>query len=75
MIENDWKVKKWGDKKILISLFFFFFFFSWEWKGEMMEKMYLYKFTHIPLFKNDSLLKQNKKWQKKKKHSPKFIRK
>ena len=30
-----------------------------------MEKMSLYKFTHIPLLKNDALLKQKKKSDKK----------
>ena len=39
----------------------------------MVEKMYLYKFTHIPLFKNDSLLKQNKKLQKKKNTHPNLL--
>ena len=32
--------------------------FGWEWKSEGMEKMSLYKFTHIPLLKNDDQLKQ-----------------
>ena len=43
-----------------------------------MEKMSLYKFTHRPLYKNDTKLKQ-KKWQttnpKKKKAIPKFVKK
>ena len=38
-----------------------------------MEKMSLYKFTYIPLLKNDAKLKQ-KKWPKKKKQSPKLIK-
>ena len=32
--------------------------FGWEWKNGMMEKMSMYKFTHILLLKNDSQLKQ-----------------
>ena len=32
-----------------------------------MEKIYLYKFTHISLLKNDVLLKQKQKMTKKKK--------
>ena len=32
-----------------------------EWKSGEIEKMCLYKFTHIPLLKNNALLKQKKK--------------
>ena len=41
-----------------------------------MEKVSLYKFTNIPLLKNDAQLKQKSgKQPKKKKQSPKFIKK
>ena len=32
--------------------------FGWEWKSEGIEKVSLHKFTHIPLLKNDTQLKQ-----------------
>ena len=48
--------------------------FGWKWKSGGMEKMCLFKFTHIPLLKNDAPLKQ-KSDKKKKKQSPKFIKK
>ena len=32
--------------------------FDWEWKSGGIEKMSLYKFTHIPLLKNNVILKQ-----------------
>ena len=32
--------------------------FGLEWKSRGMKKMSLYKFTHVPLFKNDAQLKQ-----------------
>ena len=43
--------------------------FGWEWKSGGMEKVSLYKFTHVPLLKNDAKLKQKseKQPQKKKK--------
>ena len=41
--------------------------FGLEWKSRGMEKMSLYKFTHIPLFKNDAQLKQKSDKQAKKK--------
>ena len=41
--------------------------FGLEWKSRGMEKMSLYKFTHIPLFKNDAQLKQKSEKQAKKK--------
>ena len=34
--------------------------FGWEWKSGGKEKVSLYKFTHIPLLKNDGQLKQKK---------------
>ena len=41
-----------------------------------MEKVSLYKFTHIPLLKNGTQLKQKKKvTNNQKKKSPKFIKK
>ena len=42
----------------------------------MMKKVSLYKFTHIPLLKNNDRLKTKKcQTTKKKKQSPKFIKK
>ena len=41
--------------------------FGWEWKSGEMEKMSLYKFTHIPLLKNDGQLKQKSDKQPKQK--------
>ena len=32
--------------------------FDWEWKSGGIKKMSLYKFTHIPLLKNNVILKQ-----------------
>ena len=32
--------------------------FGWEWKSGGMEKVSLYKFTHIRLLKNDGQLKK-----------------
>ena len=50
--------------------------FYWKWKSELMEKVSLYKFTHIPLLKNGTQLKQKKKvTNNQKKKSPKFIKK
>ena len=40
--------------------------FGWEWKSGGMEKMSLYKFTQIPLLKNNVQLKQNGDQQPKK---------
>ena len=57
-----------GIEKILIS-----FIFIWlEVKKWRDEKICLYKFAHIPLLKNDVLLKKKKVT---KKQLPKFIRK
>ena len=42
--------------------------FGWKWKSKIIEKVNLYKFTHILLLKNNNQLKQiNDKQQKKKK--------
>ena len=41
--------------------------FGLKWKSKGMDKMSLYKFTHIPLFKNDAQLKQKSDKQAKKK--------
>ena len=41
--------------------------FGWEWKSAGMEKVSLYKFTYIPLLKNDAQLKQKNDKQPKKK--------
>ena len=49
--------------------------FGWEWKSGEMEKMSLYKFTHISLLKNDGQLKQKSdKQPKKKKQSPNLLK-
>ena len=40
--------------------------FGWEWKSAGMEKVSLYKFTYIPLLKNDAQLKQKNDKQPKK---------
>ena len=45
--------------------------FGWEWKSEEMEKVSLYKFTHISLLKNNGQLKQ--KSDKKKNTITQFI--
>ena len=37
---------------------FSYFLFGWEWKNEGMKKVSLYKFTYIPLLKNDTQLKK-----------------
>ena len=51
--------------------------FVWEWKSGGMEKVSLYKFTHILLLENYTQLKQksDKKQKKKKNQSPKLIKK
>ena len=48
-------MEKWKDRK---KFNFSLFLFSWEWKSGGMEKVNLYKFTHIPLIKNDCQLKR-----------------
>ena len=40
--------------------------FGWEWKRGGMEKISLYKFTHLPLLKNDVQLNQKSDKQLKK---------
>ena len=32
--------------------------FGWKWKSRGIKKVSLYKFTYIPLLKNDAVLKQ-----------------
>ena len=54
-IESDRNVKKWEDRK---DFNFPHFCSVGSVKSGEMEKMCLYKFTHIPLLKNDALLKQ-----------------
>ena len=52
--------------------------FGWEWKSGGMEKVSLYKFTHVPFLKNDAKLKQKseKQPQKKKKYKhPNLLKK
>ena len=39
---------------------FSLFFIGWEWKSGGLEKVSLFKFTYIPLLKNNALLKQKK---------------
>ena len=56
-------------EKILISPIFVWLGVK-KWRD---KKVNLYKFTHITLLKNEALLKQTKKSNKKK--SPEFIRK
>ena len=56
-------MKKWNDRKIFKI---FSFQFGWKWKSGGMEKISLYKFTHIPLLKNDRQLKQKSDQQRKK---------
>ena len=50
--------------------------FSWEWKSGGIEKVNLYKFTHIPLLKKDTQLKPkkvtNNQKKKKSKHQNLF---
>ena len=48
----DGKVRE--EKKI----YFFSYLFGWEWKSGGMEKIFLNKFTHMSLLKNDAQLKQ-----------------
>ena len=45
--------------------------FGWEWKNGM-KKVSLYKFTHVPLLKNDAQLKQN---NEKKGNHPNLLKK
>ena len=52
---EKWDDRKWWEDKKKFQ--FPFFLFGWEWKSEMVEKMSLYKFIHIPLLKNDAQLK------------------
>ena len=54
--------KLWEDGKVEGQKRFQFplFLFGWEWKSRGMEKVSLYKFTHIPLLRNDAQLKQKK---------------
>ena len=62
----------WKSRKI-VKILILFFLFGWEWKSGGKEKASLYKFTYIPLLKNDSQLKQKKKKsdkQLKKKNHP-----
>ena len=64
---EGWKSRR--IENILISLLFV----GWEWKSGSMEKVSLYKFTHIPLTKNDAQKVTSKKKKKENKapcHSP-----
>ena len=45
-------MEKWEDRK---NFNFPPFFFGWEWKSGGVEKMSLYKFTHIILLKSVQL--------------------
>ena len=65
----------WKNRKI-VKILILFFLFGWEWKSGGKEKASLYKFTYIPLLKNDSQLKQKKKSDKQlKKKITQFIKK
>ena len=65
----------WKSRKI-VKILILFFLFGWEWKSGGKEKASLYKFTYIPLLKNDSQLKQKKKSDKQlKKKITQFIKK
>ena len=65
-----------GEQK---RFYFLSFLFGWEWKSGRIEKVSLYKFTHIPLLKNDAQLKPkkgiNNHTHTHTKQSPKFIKK
>ena len=50
-------VEKWEDRK---DFNFPLFCVGWEWKSWGIKKVSLYKFTYIPLLKNDAQLKQKK---------------
>ena len=56
----EWKSE--GIEKNLISLLLF----GWNWKSGGMKK-YICKYLHIPLLKNEALLKQKKKQKSDKK--------
>ena len=62
VIEKCEERKLWEDGKVGEQKRFQFplFLFGWEWKSGEMEKVSLYKFTHIPLLKNDAQLKPKK---------------
>ena len=66
-------MEKWKDRK---KFNFSLFLFSWEWKSGGIEKVNLYKFTHIPLLKKDTQLKPkkvtNNQKKKKSKHQNLF---
>ena len=55
MIENGEGVKKWKDRKYFNFPHLYLF---GGWKSGGMEKISSYKFTHMPLLKNDAQLKQ-----------------
>ena len=61
---EGWKSRR--IENILISLLFV----GWEWKSGSMEKVSLYKFTHIPLTKNDAQKVTRKKKKKKENKAP-----
>ena len=65
MIKNGGRIKKLEDRKYFN---FSFFLLVESEKSEEIEKMSLYKFTHILLFKKWCSIK-TKKWPKKKKKS------
>ena len=65
-IENGAKIEKLENRKD----FNFFFFLVVSGKVEVWKKVSLYKFTHIPLLKNDVKLKQKSDKQPKKRNHP-----
>ena len=69
-------MKKWEYRKNFN--FPHFWLVGWKCKNGEIEKVNLYKFTHIPLLKNDTQLKPKKvinKKKKKKNSITKFIKK
>ena len=56
-------MKKWEDKRNenvrgQKGFYFLYFVFGWRWKKKRnCKKMSLYKFTYMPLLKNDAQLK------------------
>ena len=65
MIENGERMEKWENIK---DLNFSSFCLVGSEKVEKWKKVNLYKFTYIPLLKNDGQLKQINDKQKKKNH-------
>ena len=56
-IENGGRMEKWEDRK---DFNFPYFCLVKNEKSRRMKKVSLYKFTHVPLLKNDAQLKPKK---------------